>query len=149
MAKAMKDPSKTTEKQIRNVRNATEDIVAGVNAVTVAPTKLAADQLDKAKANYIKAIDSGKTRRNLLAVGVEDWRERMLAKVGNIATGIEASKSVIEEFHRQRNEVQKAINNELDKMPTKSLADSQRRMIAQMNGMAKMVFDKSKAYRGQ
>lgn len=148
MAKAMKDPAKIREKQIRNVRNATEDIIAGVNSVTVSPTHLAADQLDKAKANYIKAIDSGKMRRNLLAVGVEDWRERMLAKVGNIATGIEASGDVIEEFHRQRNEAQKAINNELAKIPTKTLADSQRRMITQMNGMAKMMFDKSKAFRG-
>lgn len=149
MAKAQKDPSKITEKQIRNVRNATDDIVAGVNGVTVSPTQLAADQLDKAKSNYIKAIDSGKTRRNLLAVGLEDWRERMLAKVGNIGTGVEASAKVIEEFHRQRNEAQKSIDNELAKIPTKSLADSERRMVTQMRGMAKMIFDKSKAYRGQ
>ena len=143
MAKTRKSPRDIASKQIRRVQDSIPDIEAGINAVAVSPTHLAAEQLDKAKANYIRAIDSGKTKRGLLAVDLATWKQKTLAKSGRISSGIEESRSKLEKFHTQRNVWQDEIDAGLKTMPQKSIEDSRRRMIFQMDAMAKKSFDKS------
>ena len=139
-----KDPRTIAEKQIRNLANSTPDIEAGIAAVTESPMDKAADNLGTAKANYVAAIDSGKMERNLRAVPLATWKQKTLAKVGRIAEGAEASRHTIEVFHSQRNTHQEGIDRKLDTMPKRTLQDSGRRMMAQMEGMAEFSFDKSK-----
>lgn len=142
MARA-KDPRTIAEKQIRNLANATPDIEAGVNAVVDSPMDAAADNLAAAKENYVKAIDSGKMERNLRAVPLATWKAKTLAKIPRIAEGAEASRRTIEVFHDQRNKHQETIDRTLEGMPKRTLQDSGRRMMAQMEGMAGFAFDRS------
>tara|TARA_Y100000310_G_scaffold345357_1_gene464102 strand:+ start:150 stop:584 length:435 start_codon:yes stop_codon:yes gene_type:complete len=139
-----KDPTMIARKAIRNLSNAVPDIEAGINAVTESPTAKAADNLDKAGRNYMAAISSGKTARNLRAVSTEDWKRKTLAKVGRIPEGIAQAEDKLIAFHTQRNLHQKGIDAKLKGMAKNTLQDSANRMVTQMNEMAKFSFDKTK-----
>ena len=143
MAKVRNNPQEIASKQIRRVQDSIPDIEAGINRVTVSPTELAAQNLEKAETNYVKSIRSGKMARNLRAVTLAEWKARTLAKIGRISSGIEESRTTLEKFHKQRNEWQNEIDSGLASIPTKSLEDSRRRMIFQMDAMAKKSFDKA------
>ena len=140
----MRTPSDIASKQVRRLSDAVEDIKAGVNAVTVSPTALAAANLDKARANYQKSIDSGKMERNLKAVSLESWKAKTAAKVNRIPEGIAAAVPTLIQFHTQRAAVQSGIDSQLSGMPSRTLTDGINRAVAQINGMAKFSFDKSK-----
>ena len=142
MSKVRKPPSEIAGKQIRRVQDAIPDIEAGIKRVKVNPCELAADQVDKAVANY--AASKGKMERNLRAVTLVKWQGKTLAKVGRISSGIEESRSTLEAFHKQRNDWQDEIDGGLSNMPKRTLEDSKRRMIYQMVEMNKKSFDKSK-----
>ena len=144
MAKRRKDPSKIADKQISRLSSAVPEIEDGIQAVTESPTAKAADNLDKAKARYVAAIDSGKTAKRLRAVSLQDWQEKTLAKVTRVAEGVEASRGKIERFHAQRNAAQDRIDATLKTMPTRTLDDSIRRMTTQVREMANFEFDPTK-----
>jgi hypothetical protein len=144
MAKAMKDPRRVAQKQIDRLSAAVPDIEAGVNAVQDSPTSKAADNLEKAADNYVKAIRSGKMGRNLRAVSLEEWKRKTTAKVNRIPEGARESMETIVAFHDQRNAKQSEINRELEGIPKRTLDDSIRRMTAQVKGMSEFSFDKSK-----
>lgn len=135
-------PQQIADKQINRLAGARDDIIRGIEGVTEAPTARAAEQLDKAKANYIKAIDSGKTGAALRRVTLSEWQDKTKAKVDRVAEGAAASRSTIEEFHGQRAEHQAKIDAKLKTMPKRNLADSQARMIEQMKQMAAFSFTK-------
>jgi len=143
MAKLQRAPEAIAEKQIRRLQESTPDIESGINAVVDNPCEKAAEHLDDALAGYRKAIDSGKMKRNLLAVSLGDWKRKALAKVGRIGEGAEGARPVIVQFHKQRNAVQATIDATLEGLPRRTLADSERRMLTQMRAMAAFGFDKS------
>lgn len=143
MARA-KDPSAIAGKQIRRLTDAVPEIESGVKTVETSPTAQAAERLDVAKTNYVKAIDSGKMARNLRAVSLEEWREKTLAKVGRIGEGIAAAEAKLVQFHTQRNAAQVGIDRKLADIPQRTLADSIRRMTTQVTEMSKFSFDRSK-----
>jgi hypothetical protein len=137
-------PQDIAAKQIRRLSDAVEDIKAGVGNVTVSPTMLAAANLDKARTNYQKAIDSGKMANNLKAVSLQTWIAKTQAKVNRIPEGIAAAAPTLVQFHTQREAMQTGISNTLGTMPTRTLQDGINRMVAQVTGMSKFSFDKSK-----
>ena len=143
MSKVRKAPSEIASKQIRRLQDSTTDIEAGINRVTVSPCDLAADNLDKAGDNYMKAIRSGKMERGLRAVTAAEWKKAALAKVDRIGQGIEESRAKLEQFHKQRNAAQDAIDAKLDAMPTRTIDDNIRRMVTQVKAMSELTFDKS------
>ncbi len=140
----MKDPAKIADKQIRRLTDSVPDIEAGVALVTESPTAKAAARLDIAKANFARAVDSGKMARNLKAVSLEEWKAKTLAKVGRIPEGISESRDTLIQFHEQRNAHQAVIDRELAGIEKRTLADGIRRMTVQVQQMAKFSFDKSK-----
>lgn len=128
------------EKQIQRTAGATDETRKGVMAVLESPTEKAALNLDKAKSNYNKAIDSGKTARNLRSVSLASWKESTASKIDRIPSGIAAAKDKLTDFHTQRADHQVKIDSELSRMPKRTLADSEGRMLAQMRGMSKFSF---------
>lgn len=143
MGKVRRSPTSIAAKQIRRVQDSTKDIEDGINAVTINPCDLAADNLDAALDGYTKAVRSGKMERNLRAVTLPKWKAVTLAKVPRIAEGIAEAEPVLVQFHKQRNAWQDEIDAELEGMPTRTLGDNERRMLTQMRKMSEKSFDKS------
>jgi len=139
MAKAL-SPTDIADKQVERTRGAVEFFEKGVAAVTVAPTHLAAQNLDKAKDNYRDAVDSGRMGKRLEAVTLEDWQKSTLAKSGRIGEGVENARDKIIDFHTQRSEAQTRIDVILDKMPTRTPSEMEQRMLTQTRQMRKFQF---------
>ena len=123
MAK-MRDPNAIANKQVERLAGSTSEIEAGISAVEESPTRKAAANLEKAGERYMEAIRSGRMKRNLEAVTVEEWRNKTLAKVGRIAEGARSSLPTIVAFHTQRNAHQETINRQLNDIPKRTLDDS-------------------------
>lgn len=84
------------------MQNSTQRITAGVNAVTVAPTQLAAAAADRMVAGIMRAVQSGKWQAGLQAVSLQDWKSAMLDKgVNRIASGAAAAKGKFQTFMSQ------------------------------------------------
>lgn len=139
MAKSL-TPTEVADKQVERTRGAVEFFEKGVAAVTVSPTHLAAQSLEKAKDNYREAIDSGRMGKRLEAVSLEDWQKLTLAKSGRIGEGVEAARDKIVDFHTQRSEAQGRIDTILDKMPTRTPSEMEQRMLTQIRSMRKFQF---------
>lgn len=77
---AMKQPSVGANKWATNLAGSSEAIKAGVNSVTESPTAKAAQNLDKAAANYQEAVSSGRMAAKLNAVSTQDWKTSMIDK---------------------------------------------------------------------
>lgn len=129
------------DKQVRNVTAALEDVRQGVEAVTVSPTQLAAQNIDKMRDGLLRTIESGKTAKRLRAVTLEDWKAATLAKIDRIPAGIEQARGKLTVFHEQRQRIQGTINTKLRDIPTRTLSDNIRRMTTQVQEMAKFSFD--------
>lgn len=84
------------------MQNSTQRITAGVNAVTVAPTQLAAAAADRMLAGIQRAVSSGKWQAGLQSVSLQDWKSAMLDKgVNRIASGAAAAKGKMQSFLSQ------------------------------------------------
>ncbi len=101
------------------------DYVKGVNSVSVSPTALAAQNLEKAKMAYNESIDSGRMKRKLEAVTLEGWKSQT-AQLGQqrYAPGLSASKAKCEKFFGAFLPVAYAVSDEVAKMPNVTIEDS-------------------------
>lgn len=130
------------EKHARRLKESIPDMRTGVERVTVSPTAQAAKKLDKLKANLIKAIDSGKMKRRMEAVTVEDWRSKMLTKgLNRIATGIDEAKDKTTKFAAKLLPFVDKVQAEVKKMPDLTLEDNINRASTMMRGMSKFQND--------
>ena len=125
------------EKHARNLKNSQQDIVRGINRVTVAPTQLAIKKIDKMRENFVKAIDSGKTQRGLARVTLQEWQSKTIEKgVPRIAAGIDGAKDKVIAFADQLlphiDKGKAAISN----MGDTSLEDNIQRMVTFTRHMA-------------
>lgn len=135
---AKKDANAVAKKWGRNAGNAVTDYEEGVNAVTESPTAKAAGQLNKAKQNYIKAIDSGKTERALKRVSLEDWKNKTLTLgVERYPGGINGAVDKMASFMTQLLSFQETIKVKLDKMASLTPSDMDARMLFQIKEMRK------------
>ena len=126
------------EKHARRTTAALEDMRRGVERVTEAPGALAAAKEKKMRQNLLAAIDSGKWRRRVASVSLDDWKADMLEKgVGRVTGGLERSKDKVIEFAGKLIAHQNAILAKLDTMPDLTLEDSIARMTLQVREMVK------------
>lgn len=126
------------EKHARRLKQAIPDMEIGINRVTISPTKQAAAKMDKLKANLIKAIDSGKMKRRMEAVTVEEWKGKMIGKgLGRVASGIDAAHDKQVAFANQLLPAVDAAVAEIKKMPDLSIEDSINRVGTFIRRMSK------------
>lgn len=97
-----KTPQQVAQKWVQNLSAATSAIQAGVQGVTVAPTMLAAQAVDRMVAGVQRAAASGKTQRALEAVGLNAWQTATLQKgLPRIATGAQQATTKFQNFMSQ------------------------------------------------
>lgn len=131
-------PAQYAEKQARNLKASIPDIQRGVQAVTVAPTQLAAAQSAKMLAGIQESVTSGKWGRALAAVSLEEWKAQTLTKgVPRIAMGIDQAQAKVQSFAAKLLPYEAALQEQIDKMPDLNIEDSIARSNAWIRGMAK------------
>lgn len=107
---AIKNAQQVAQRWASAMSNSTEKIKAGVQAVTVAPTALAAAAVDRQVAGVIRARDSGKTQANLLAVSLQSWQSSFINKgLTRIGTGATNAIGKMTAFMQQFLPAQQAI----------------------------------------
>jgi hypothetical protein len=85
---AQKSPATVAQKWSTNLAASVPSIQSGVNAVTTAPTQLAAANPNGYLMGVQNAVQSGKWQQSLQAVSLTDWKNAMLNKgVQRVQTG--------------------------------------------------------------
>jgi len=138
-------PKEVQEKHGRRLKGAIEDMRAGIERVSVAPTQLAANKQEKMKQKLNAAIDSGKWAAGLRAVSLDDWKQKITTKgLPRVAQGIDEAAPKVEKFYTQLlPHIDKTVAD-VKKMPDLTLEDSINRVGTFIRGMAKFKFDKAK-----
>lgn len=136
-------PKEAHEKWKNNVTNAIPYVKAGVMRVTESPMQKSADAEDKWFANIQKAHNSGKRKRALLNVSLDEWKEKT-ANIGadRISAGAAGAEKKQTAFYEKLFPFEEKLQTEVARMPNVSLQDSIARATKWITGMSQ--FDKTK-----
>lgn len=131
-------PEEFADKHARRLKAATEDIRAGIERVTEAPTAKAASKQQKMLQNLQEAVQSGKWASRLKAVSLEEWKAKTIAKgIGRISAGVDEARDKMINFGAQLLAYEADLKAKIDKMPDLTLEDSIARANEWIRGMAK------------
>lgn len=131
-------PEKAATKHADRLKAATQDIIEGVDRVSVAPGKKAAENSAKMRSKIVAAIDSGKWGRRVSAYPLEEWKTDMKEKgVSRIPEGIDRAHDKQVKFYSQLFPYQDTLKGQIEKMPSVTLEDNINRMVSFIRGMAK------------
>lgn len=130
--------SEFAEKWSRRLSGATDDIRKGVEALTEAPGKKAAEKKAKWIAKMTSPDVQAKWASNVGAVTLESWRAQVIEKgLGRISAGTEAARDKMAKFGEQLMSYQNANLPKIKAMPDVTLSDSKARMDAWFDIMSK------------
>lgn len=133
---ATKDAKTIAEKFVRRTQAATQDMVNGVNAVTVNPAQQAIAKETKLQNNWNEAITSGKWRRGMQTVTLESWKDSMVKKgAPRVAAGVQAAQSKMEAFYGELLPYQDQGLTKLAAMPDMTFEDSINKAVTWMRHM--------------
>lgn len=133
-------PQEAQTKWANRLKGATADIQAGVNRVTEAPGVKAAAKQDKMLQNLTASVQSGKWKRGVLRVTLDEWKSAFLNKgIGRISAGVDAASGKMSDFYSQLFPFQDNLRNQIAAMPDVTLDDNLNRMVAFARGMAGFV----------
>jgi hypothetical protein len=123
--------AEATEKWARRTKAATQDMRAGVERVQNNPAEAAMASMDKMLANFIDAIESGKVRRGLERVTLQQWKDRMInVGVGRVAAGVDNKGAPkMDAFTREFFSHLEQVESELADMPSTTLEDNINRAV--------------------
>lgn len=131
-----RDPMKVGKKWSDRLSAATQDMIDGVNAVTVAPSQLAVAHEDTFRQRLMEAINSGKWRDNLSAVTLQSWKTDMTTR--GIPRAVEAARTALPAtvaFLQQFLPFAAQVSDEIRAMPNATEADRNARMLANVARM--------------
>ena len=133
-------PQEFQEKHARRLKGAIQDIQAGVQRVSTAPTAQAAKKADKMLANVSKAVQSGKWASRLNKVTLQDWQQATVNKgTPRIAAGIDGAAAKVVDFATQLLPYQDALASKVNALPDLTLEDSINRATTWIRGMAQFT----------
>jgi len=136
-------PNEGAKKWSGRLGAATADVVAGIERVTESPMVKSAAAEDKWFAKIQAAHTSGKRKRALLGVSLDEWKKKAIEiGVPRIATGAAAAVPKMEKFYDKLFAFEQILQAKINKMPNVTLQDSAARANAWLFGMAE--FDKTK-----
>lgn len=117
--------------------NSGEAMRAGVQAVTTAPTELAAQAKDKWQAGVQRAAMEGTFETGLRKVSLADWQKAMVDKgVANLGTGVRAAQGDVQSFMTEFLPYAQGVSDEIAAMPKNTLEDSKARAIAAIDKLS-------------
>lgn len=132
-----KDPKALAEKFVRRTQAASQDMVNGVNAVTINPAQQAIAKEQKLIANWNEAVQNGSWRKGMQSVTLEGWKDAMIKKgAPRVAAGVQAAQGKMEQFYAELIPFQDALNAKLANMPDLTIEDSINKAVAWMRGMS-------------
>jgi len=135
---ARKTAAQVAEKWNRRLKGSTQDIEAGVQAVSESPTAKAARKADKMRAKVVESIDSGKWASGLNRVTLEDWKNKTTRKgIPRIAQGADEAVPKMQAFMGELLPHIEAVKAEVAGMPDMTLEDSLNRMNTFIRGMSR------------
>ena len=127
-----------SEKWNRRIKAGLTDMRKGVEKVTEAPGKKAAEASDKMKARINEAIDSGKWGKNVAAISVDEWKSKMINKgIPRVSGGADAAKDKVASFAAKLLPAVDAAAAKAKSMPSLTLEDNIARMTTFIREMAK------------
>jgi len=131
-------PQDGAKKWADNTKRGIQYVAAGVDRVTESPTQKAAEKLDKMLQNFMEAVQSGKIKRGLERVSLQDWKDAMKnVGVQRIAGGVDAKGlSKMEAFTAEFYPFLERLQAEIDDMPDTTLEDNISRMVKNVRGIA-------------
>lgn len=137
MAKKVRlTPEQAAEKWGRRTTQATGDMSAGIDRVTVSPGKLAAAKKTKWVQKMSDPAIQDKWERRTAAVDLEAWKTKARdVGVGRVAAGVAAANGKQQAFYEQLFPYQDRLLGEVDAMNDLTLEDSIARMTAWVRGM--------------
>lgn len=131
-------PEQFADKHNRRTKAALDDMRAGVEAVSEAPTAKAAAKQEKMRQRLLEAIESGKWANSLKRVSLDDWKQKMIdLGINRVAAGLDANKAKVQEFAAQLLPHIEAGQKLIEKMPDVTLEDSINRMTTFIRHMSK------------
>jgi len=131
-------PKEFQEKHARRLKGALEDMRTGVERVTEAPTKKAAEKAEKMLTNLTESVRSGKWAAGLNRVGLDEWKSKMLNKgVNRVATGIDEAAAKVEAFASELLPHIDSGVSKIKKMGDVTLEDNINRMVEFTRHMSK------------
>jgi len=132
------------QKQAKRLKASTEEIRAGVAAVTEAPSAKAIAKKTKMLANLTAAVEDGTWERRLSAHSLSDWKRDMTEKgVGRISTGIDNASAKVQKFAGALLPVVYGLSDEIKGMPDMTIDDSVARAERLIRGMSAFKYKKT------
>jgi hypothetical protein len=125
------NPQEGAAKWAKRTKNATQEVKDGVNRVSESPMAKAAQALDKALQNYMRAIESGKMEAGLNRVTLQQWKDAMVnIGIGRIAAGVDnKGTGKMQQFAQEFYPFLERVQGEIDAMPSTTLEDNIQRMV--------------------
>lgn len=124
------------QKWQKNAQAATDAIKQGVQSVQVAPTQLAAQQVQKYLQNVQDAVNSGRYVNALNKVTLQDWQQAMLNKgVRNYANGVQSISPSAQKAMADQQTYADQVKNEIASMPKTTDQDMEDRALAAIRKM--------------
>jgi hypothetical protein len=138
MAQPRLTAEEAAEKHATRLKASISDITAGVNRVTVAPTKQAAAKQDKMLQNLTKAVTGGKWASGLNRVSLEEWKAKTITLgTARIAQGIDEAHDKQVKFFDDLFKTEATVMTKVSAMPDLTLEDSINRCRVWMTEMSK------------
>lgn len=123
-------PAEIAEKQVRKAQTSTEDYTRGVRNVREAPTQQAAKKKGKLKANWLKAIDSGKWEDGLNSVSLEQWKMAAEGKgARNYAQGVADAADKVRSFWEDFGPYLDGVKQKIATLPDETEAQRDQRLL--------------------
>lgn len=132
---AQKDPTQVAAKWRANLGGSTQSITDGVNAVTTAPGRAAANQ----KQLWIQQVTASadKWAARVGAVSLEEWRTQMINKgVPRVASGAQAAEPKMASFMAEFLPHVERVAQQVRSMPKGGIDNAIARASAQIRGNA-------------
>jgi hypothetical protein len=139
MAKQI-NPTSWADRYVSGMQGAGAKYKNSIDQVSENPMQQAAAKLDKAKRNYIEAIDSGRTAAALNSVSLETWKMQAKNKgAARLGTGAQEAKSKVIAYAQRAAPAMQALQAQIRSMPSDTPADMDRRQLAWSAGMRAMA----------
>ena len=141
--KVMLDANRISEKWGRRMQGSVQDIVAGIDAMTVNPMEEAIKKQDKMLAGVQNAITSGRWAAGLRNVTASEWKDKTKKLTSaRLASGVIESMPKRHKFDAYLVQTLNAVLPQIAAMPDLTLEDNVNKVRALMTHMSQNRYKK-------